>query len=187
MPEGILPASNYKEKIMSERKDVIKMKGNFLTLVGNEVKVGDTAPDFTVLDGDLSPVNLSNFKGKTVVIVSVPSIDTPTCDLETKRFNQEAGKFGDDLVILTISMDLPFAQARWCAAAGVENVKLLSDYRDRDFGNSYGVLIKEIGLLARTIFIIDKNGIVRYLQYVEETTEEPDYDEVLNATRKLLG
>ncbi len=172
---------------MSERNDVIKMKGNPLTLIGDEVKVGDTAPDFTVLDDSLSPVKLSDFKGKTVIIVSVPSVDTPTCDLEAKRFNQEAGKFGDDVVILTISMDLPFAQARWCAAGGVENIKLLSDYRDRAFGNNFGVLIKELGLLARTIFVVDKEGKVQYIQYVEETTEEPNYDEVLDATKKLLG
>ncbi len=172
---------------MSDRNNVIKMKGNPLTLTGNEVKVGDTAPDFGVLDGSLTSVKLSDFKGKTVIIVSVPSVDTPTCDLEAKRFNKEAGKFGDDVVILTISMDLPFAQARWCAASGVENIKLLSDYRDRAFGNNFGVLIKELGLLARTIFVVDKDGKVRYIQYVEETTVEPNYDEVLDATKKLLG
>lgn len=172
---------------MSERNDVIKMKGNPLTLIGDEVKVGDTAPDFTVLDDTLSPVKLTDFKGKTVIIVSVPSIDTPTCDLEAKRFNQEAGKFGDEVVILTISMDLPFAQARWCAATGVDNIKLLSDFRDRAFGNNFGVLIKELGLLARTIFVIDKDGKVQYVQYVEETTKEPNYDEVLSAVKKLLN
>ena len=172
---------------MSERNNVIKMKGNPLTLIGNEVKVGDTAPDFAVLDGSLTPVKLSDFKGKTVIIVSVPSVDTPTCDLEATRFNKEAGKFGDDVVVLTISMDLPFAQARWCAAGGVENIKLLSDYRDREFGKNFGVLIKELGLLARTIFVVDKNGKVQYIQYVEETTEEPNYDDVLAATKKLLG
>jgi thioredoxin-dependent peroxiredoxin len=172
---------------MSERNDVVKMKGGPLTLDGNEIKVGDTAPDFTVLDDSLSPVKLSDFKGKTVIVVSVPSVDTPTCDLEAKRFNKEAGKFGDDTAVLTISMDLPFAQARWCAAAGVENNKLLSDYRDREFGNNYGVLIKELGLLARTIFVIDKAGKVQYIQYVVETTEEPNYDEVLQAVKKLQG
>ena len=172
---------------MSDRNNVIKMKGNALTLTGNEVKVGDSAPDFAALDSTLTSVKLSDFKGKTVIVVSVPSIDTPTCDLEAKRFNQEAGKFGDDVIVLTISMDLPFAQARWCAAGGVENIKLLSDYRDRAFGNNYGVLIKELGLLARTIFVIDKDNKVQYIQYVEETTEEPKYDEVLEATKKLVG
>ncbi len=170
---------------MSERTGIIKMKGNPLTLVGNEIKVGDIAPDFEVLDENLKPVKLSSFKGKTVVIVSVPSVDTPVCDLEARRFNKEAGKFGNDIVILTISMDLPFAQVRWCAGAGVENIKLLSDHRDASFGNAYGVLIKELRLLARTIFIVDQKGIVQYIQYVEETTEEPEYNKVLEAIKKV--
>jgi len=162
------------------------MKGNPLTLVGNEVKVGDTAPDFTVFNENLEPVKLSSFSGKTVAIISVPSIDTPVCDMEARRFNREAGNLADDIVILTISMDLPFAQKRWCASAGIENIQLLSDYRNASFGNSFGVLIKELGLLARTIFIIDGEGKVRYVQYVKETTDEPDYDEVLTAINKTL-
>ncbi len=172
---------------MSERTNVVKMKGNPLTLVGDEVKVGDTARDFEVLDGNLAPVKLSSFAGKVVVVTSVPSIDTPVCDMETRRFNQEATKLGDDVVILTISMDLPFAQKRWCAAAGVENVKVLSDFRDASFGNSFGVLIKELRLLARSVFIIDREGTVRYIQYVAETTEEPNYDEVIDAIGKVTG
>lgn len=171
---------------MSERTGIIKMKGNPLTLVGNEVKVGDTAPDFTVLNANLEPVKLSSFKGKIAVIVSVPSIDTPICDMETRRFNEESEKLGDDIVILTISMDLPFAQKRWCAAAGMKNVQMLSDHRDASFGNSFGILIKELRLLARTVFIIDREGKVRYIQYVEETTDEPDYDEVLTAINKAI-
>jgi len=171
---------------MSERTGLVKMKGNPLTLVGNEVKIGDTAPDFEVLNDKLELVKLSSFKGKVVVLVSVPSVDTPVCDLETKRFNQEAGKLGDDVAILTISMDLPFAQKRWCAAAGVENLQLLSDHRDASLGNSFGVLIKELRLLARTVFIVDRKGIVQYIQYVQETTEEPDYEEVLAAIDKVL-
>ena len=169
---------------MTERNNVVKMRGNPLTLIGNEVKVGDTAPDFEVLDENLQPVSLSSYKGKTVVIVSVPSIDTPVCDTETRRFNQEAAKLGDDIQILTISMDLPFAQKRWCAAAGIDKVKMVSDYRDALFGNSFGVLIKELRLLARTVFIVDPDGKVKYVQYVEETTEEPDYNEVLTALGK---
>ncbi len=172
---------------MTERNNVVKSSGNPLTLVGNEVKVGDTAPDFTVLNDSLSPVKLSDFKGKTVIITSVPSIETKTCDLETKRFNKEAGNLGEDVSILTISMDLPFAQARWCGAAGVENLTMLSDFRDREFGENYGVRIKELGLLARTIFIVDKEGKVQYIQYVEETSQEPNYEDVLDATKKLLG
>lgn len=171
---------------MNQRNDVIKMKGNPMTLLGNEVKVGDKAPDFTALDGTLSPVTMSAFSGKTVVLVSVPSLDTPVCDMETRRFNQEAGNLGDDVAIVTLSMDLPFAQARWCGAAGVDKVTVLSDYRDASFGENYGVLIKELRLLARTIFIVDNEGIVRYVQYVEETTSEPNYDEVLDAVRKVI-
>ena len=171
---------------MSERLGVVKMKGNPLTLVGNEVKVGDSAPDFEVLNDKLEPVKLSSFKGKVMVLVSVPSVDTPVCDLEARRFNKEAGKLGDKVVILTISMDLPFAQARWCAAANVQNVKLLSDHRDASFGKAYGVLIKELRLLARTVFVLDQSGAVRYIQYVEETTDEPDYNDVLGAVNKVL-
>ncbi|MEW5923434.1 MAG: thiol peroxidase [Candidatus Zixiibacteriota bacterium] len=171
---------------MSERKNVIKMKGNPLTLVGHEVKVGDVAPEFTVLDENLGPVKLSSFKGKTVVIVSVPSIDTPVCDLETRRFNLEAAKLGDKVAILGISMDLPFAQKRWCGAAGVDKVKMLSDYRDASFGENFGVLIKELRLLARTVFIIDAKGKVAYIQYVEETTTEPNYDDVMKALKKVV-
>jgi thiol peroxidase len=171
---------------MAERSGLIKMKGNPLTLVGNEVKVGDTAPDFTVFNENLEPVKLSSFSGKTIVIISVPSIDTPVCDMEARRFNREAGNLADNIVILTISMDLPFAQKRWCASAGIENIQLLSDYRNASFGNSFGVLIKELGLLARTIFIIDGEGKVQYVQYVKETTDEPYYDEVLTAINKTL-
>jgi thiol peroxidase len=171
---------------MLERGDVIKMKGNPMTLIGNEVKVGDKAPDFTAYDGTLSPVNMSSFAGKTIVLVSVPSLDTPVCDMETRRFNEEAANLGDDVAIVTLSMDLPFAQVRWCGAAGVDKVTVLSDYREASFGQNYGVLIKELRLLARTIFVVDKEGVVQYVQYVEETTTEPDYDEVLNAIKKVI-
>ncbi|MCK4857202.1 MAG: thiol peroxidase [candidate division Zixibacteria bacterium] len=166
---------------MSERTGLIRMKGNPLTLVGNEVRRGERAPDFEVMNEKLEPVRFSSFQGKSVVILSVPSVDTPVCDMETRRFNQEAAKLGDDVVILVISMDLPFAQKRWCAAADVANVQLLSDHRDASFGNSFGVLIKELRLLARTVFIVDRAGTVQYVQYVQETTEEPDYNDVLKA------
>jgi thiol peroxidase len=171
---------------MSERPGIVKMRGDPLTLVGNEVKVGDNAPDFEVLNDKLEIVKLSSFKGKIIALISVPSVDTPVCDLEAKRFNKEAGKLSDNVAILTISMDLPFAQARWCAAANARNVKLLSDHHEASFGKAYGVLIKELRLLARTIFVIDRVGIVQYVQYVEETTEEPDYDDVLRAVDKVL-
>ena len=171
---------------MNERNDVVEMNGQPLTLLGNELKIGDTAPDFEAVDSDMKPVRLSAFKGKVVVITSVPSLDTQVCDMETKRFNTEAKKLDDNVVILTVSMDLPFAQKRWCEEAGVKNVHLLSDHRNAEFGLAYGVLIKGLRLLARAIFIIDTDGKVRYIQYVKETASEPDYDEVLNEIKRLV-
>ncbi len=171
---------------MSERSGAITMKGNPLTLVGQELKAGDQAPDVTLLDNELNPVQLSSFKGKVVVISSVPSLDTPVCDLETRKFNEEAANLGPDVRILTISMDLPFAQARWCAAEGVDKLTTLSDHRDASFGNAYGVLIKELRLLARCIFVVDKEGTVRYIQLVPELTSEPDYEAVLEALKGLV-
>jgi thiol peroxidase len=162
------------------------MHGNPLTLVGNDVKVGDIAPDATLLNNDLTPVTISSYKGKICVISSVPSLDTPVCDIETRRFNQEAEGLGDDVVILTASMDLPFAQKRWCGAAGVDRVITLSDHRDASFGKAYGMLIKELRLLARAIHIIDREGIIRYIQIVKEMSEEPDYAEAVEAIKKLV-
>jgi len=170
---------------MSERTGIITMHGNPLTLLGSEVLRGDMAPDATLLDNDLNPVTISSYKGKICVISSVPSLDTPVCDIETRRFNQEAGELGDDVTILTVSMDLPFAQKRWCGAAGVERVITLSDYRDASFGNSYGMLIKELRLLARAVFVLDREGIIRYIQIVKELSEEPDYSEVIEEIKKL--
>ncbi len=166
---------------MAER--TVTLKGNTLTLLGNEIKVGDTAPDSTLVANDLTEVKLSSFKGKPVIISVVPSLDTPICDLQTKRFNQEASKLGD-VVILTVSKDLPFAQKRWCGAAGATAVKTLSDYRG-NFGETYGVFIKGLALLARAIFVIDATGKVRYTQLVKEVSVEPDYGPVLNAVRSL--
>ncbi len=171
---------------MSERTGIITMHGNPLTLAGNEIKAGDSAPDAVLLDNDLSPVSISSFKGKVCVISSVPSLDTPVCDLETRRFNQEAEELGDDVVILTVSMDLPFAQKRWCGAAGVERVITLSDHKDASFGEAYGMLIKELRLLARTVFVIDREGTVKYVQVVNEVSEEPDYAAVIDEIKKLL-
>ena len=170
---------------MAERKGVITFKGGPLTLVGTEVRVGDRAPDFTALDNGLAPVSLSALRGKTVVIASVPSLDTPVCDLQTRRFNEEAGRLGDDVRILTLSMDLPFAQKRWCGAAGVKNLTTLSDHRDAEFGRAYGVLIEELRLLARAIFVVDRQGVIRYIQVVKEIATEPDYAAVLDAVRKV--
>jgi thiol peroxidase len=170
---------------MAERPGVITMKGNPLTLVGQEVHVGDQAPDFEVLANDLSPFNLSSLKGKVVIICSVPSLDTPTCDIETRWFNEEAAKLGPKVVILTISMDLPFAQKRWCGAAGVERVTTYSDHREAAFGQAYGVLIKELRLLARAVFVVDQAGTLQYLQVVKELANEPDYGEVLQAVSRF--
>ena len=169
---------------MSERKGAVTMRGNPLTLVGNEVKVGQAAPDCTLTGNDMSPVKLSAYRGKVCVISSVPSLDTSVCDLETRRFNQEAAALGDDVQILTISMDLPFAQKRWCGAHDIQAVITLSDYRDAAFGMAYGVLIKELRLLARCVFVVDREGKIRYIQLVKEVASEPDYAAVIEAVKK---
>lgn len=171
---------------MSTRKGMVTMKGNPVSLVGDELKVGQPAPDFEVLDNDLKPVRFSSFKGKVCVLSSVPSLDTPVCDMETRRFNQMAAGLSADVHILTISMDLPFAQKRWCGAAGVDKVVTLSDHRRAEFGNAYGVLISELRLLARAVFVVDKKGVIRHIQLVPEIAQEPDYDAVLKALGKLV-
>jgi len=171
---------------MKERVGAISRRGNPLTLLGDELRVGDMAPELELLDNDLSPIKLSTFRGKVCIITSVPSLDTPVCDMETRRFNEEAGKLGEDVVILTVSMDLPFAQKRWCGLAGVDKVTTLSDHREATFGKAYGVLIKELRLLARAVFVVDREGRIQYIQLVKELTEEPDYDAVLGAARKLI-
>lgn len=168
-----------------ERKGIISFKGNPLTLLGNEVKVGDKAPDFMVLDNNLNIVGLKNFPGKIKVISVTPSLDTPVCDLQARRFNAEAAKLSDDIVILNISMDLPFALSRFCANAGIDKVKTFSDHRDALFANAYGVMIKELRLLARSVFIIDKDDIIRYIQIVPEVTSEPDYEKALEALKAV--
>lgn len=170
---------------MIERKDVVTFKGGSLTLVGPEAQVGAQAPNFTVLDNDLKPLTLADFKGKTLLIVSVPSLDTPVCDLEARRFNEEAAKLSPSVRILVISMDLPFAQKRWCGAEGVKNVVTLSDYRGASFGMAYGVLIRELRLLARAVFVVDRQGVIRYVQIVPELSQEPDYAPVLAAVAEL--
>ena len=162
------------------------MKGNPLTLTGTEVSVGDTAPDVTLANNDLQPVRISDWKGKVVVIASVPSLDTPVCDMETRRFNTEATGLGDDVVILTVSMDLPFAQKRWCGDKGVENVITLSDHKEAAFGEAYGVLIKELRLLARAVFVLDREGVIQYQEQVKEIAEEPDYNAAIEAVKKLI-
>ena len=157
-----------------------------MTLVGNEIKVGDKAPDFEVVGNDLKPVKGSSFDGKVRILSAVASLDTSVCDVETRRFNQEAGNLGDEIVILTISMDLPFAQKRWCGAAGVDKVKVLSDHKLASFGEAFGVLIKETRLLARSVFVVDREGVVRCIQIVPELGTEPDYELILKAAKELV-
>jgi thiol peroxidase len=171
---------------MKERTGVVTLHGNPLTLVGDEIAVGDEAPDFEVIDNDMAPVEFSSLRGKVFIISSVPSLDTPVCDLETRRFNEEAARLGSDVAILTISMDLPFAQARWCGAAEVTRVQTLSDHREASFGTAYGVLIKELRLLARAVFVVDGEGIVRHVEVVKEIAHEPDYEAVLQAVKELV-
>ena len=164
----------------------ITVHGNPMELEGSPVNVGDRAPDAKVVGNDMSEVALNSFAGKVLVVCSVPSLDTDVCDRETRRFNAEAGKLGDDVRILTISMDLPFAQKRWCGAAGVDKVATLSDHRDAAFGKAYGVLIKDLKLLARAVFVVDRDGVIRYKQLVEELSEEPDYAAALKAVKELV-
>ena len=161
------------------------MQGVPLTLVGDEIRIGDKAPDFKVTANDLSTVTMSSYEGRTILISAVPSLDTPVCDTETKRFNETAATLSSDIVILTVSMDLPFAQARWCQAGAIEHVVTLSDYREASFGKAYGVLIDELRLLARALFLIDRTGIVRYIQLVPEIADEPDYEAVAAAITSL--
>ena len=166
---------------------MVSAKGKSLTLLGPELKVGDKAPDFQVVDNSLSPVKLSDFKGKVVFLSATPSIDTGICDLQAKRFNKMATEVSGDVVILSISVDLPFALARWCGATGSDKIKTLSDYQDWNFGLQYGLLIKETRLLARSVWIIDKNGIIQYIQIVPELPTEPNYDDAFQALKKVVG
>jgi thiol peroxidase len=167
-----------------ERPGAVKFKGNPLTLIGPEIKAGSKAPEFQVLGQDLSTVSLSAFKGKPVLISVTPSLDTPVCDQQAKRFNDEAAKLSG-VQILNLSMDLPFAQKRWCGASSVDRIKVLSDHRDASFGRAYGTLIKELRLLTRAIFVLDGGGTVRYAEYVPEVTSHPNYDAALAAVRSL--
>jgi thiol peroxidase len=170
-----------------ERKGVVTINGNPLTLIGPELRVGDIAPDFTVLDGELKEFGLKDFAGKIKIISVTPSLDTPVCDMQARRFNQEASALGDDVVVLNISMDLPFAISRFCTAAGINKIKVLSDHRDASFGTAYGVLVKELRLLARSIFVLNKNDVVSYREIVTELTSPPDFVCPLAMAKKLIG
>ena len=169
-----------------ERPAATTLKGNPLTLIGPELKNGDPAPDFTATDGALKPVSLSD-TGRNVRIISVvPSLDTPVCDAQTKRFNEEAAQLpGVD--ILTVSMDLPFAQKRWCGAFGVDKVKMLSDHKDGSFGSNYGTLIKELRIESRAIFVVDKHNTIKHAEYVKEVADHPNYETALAAARSAAA
>ena len=169
----------------SERHGAVTFKGNPLTLIGPEIKPGDQAPDCQVLRQDLSPVKLSDAKGKIRLISVVPSLDTPVCDAQTRRFNEEAATLPAGVDIWTVSMDLPFAQKRWCGAAGINRIQVLSDHKDAGFGLAFGTLVKELRLLARAVFVIDQRGVVRHAEYVREVTTHPNYDAALAAVRQL--
>lgn len=166
---------------MLERPGVVTMRGNPLTLLGPELQPGQKAPDFSLVTNDMEPVTLADYQGLVLALVSVPSLDTPVCAVETRRFNAEAAKLGPDVRILTISMDLPFAQKRWCGAMGIDRVVTLSDHREASFGQNYGVLIKELRLLARAVFVVDRAGLLTYVELVREIADEPYYNGVLSA------
>jgi thiol peroxidase len=163
------------------------MKGNPLPLAGHPVKPGDPAPAFTVVDNDLKPTDLAAYEGKVKILAAVPSLDTPVCDTEIRTFNRRAAELGDDVVILTVSMDLPFAQKRWCGAAGIDQVVTLSDYQQASFGEAFGILIPGLRLLARAVFVVDKKDVVRYVEIVPEVTAEPDYDRALAEAGRLAS
>ena len=179
---------NINEEVKKEIiKRIVTMHGRPMTLLGDEIKPGMPAPDFKVIDNEMLPMKFSRtYKGKITIISVVPSLDTPICDLQTRRFNTEAEALDPDINIITISMDLPFAQKRWCGAAGVKRLRTYSDYQKADFGKSYGVLIKELRLLARSVFIVDKDGLVKYVQIVPEVAKEPNYEEVMTALKALV-
>jgi thiol peroxidase len=164
----------------------IKFKGEPVTITGNEIRTGQIAPDFTLTGTDLNPVKLSDFKNKVKIVSVFPSIDTGVCALQTKRFNKEASKLGDDIVILCISKDLPFAQSRFCGAERIDNVITLSDYKNNEFGEKYGFLLKELGLLTRGVIVIDKDNVVQYVEYVKEIAEEPDYRKAIDEAKNAL-
>jgi len=167
-----------------ERPGATTLRGNPLTVIGPELKAGDKAPDFQTVDDSLKPVNLETTGHNVRIFSVVPSLDTPVCDAQTKRFNEEAGKL-PNVKIYTISMDLPFAQKRWCGAFGVDHVKMLSDHRAGSFGEQYGTLIKDLRILSRAIFVVDKDNTIRHAEYVKEVSEHPNYESALSVAKSL--
>ncbi len=178
--------NKLQRRVRMERKGLVTFGGNPLTLEGNPVSAGDKAPGFVVLNKELKEVTLSDFSGKVKIISVTPSLDTPVCDMQARKFNEEARSLSDSIVILNISMDLPFAIARFCAGAGIDRVETLSDHRDGSFGRAYGVLIKELRLLSRSIFVIDSSDVVRYVEITPEIAKEPVYAKAVEAAKKLL-
>ncbi len=170
----------------NERAGLVTLKGNAQTLVGDEVTTGDTAPGFTLTGIDMQPKSLSDFSGKVKILTVVPSLDTGVCDTEMRRFNKEAADLSDDIVIVAISVDTPMAQKRWCGAAEADRLVLLSDFKDHSFGQSYGVRMKQAGLLARSVFVVDKEDKVRYIELVGEVADQPDFDKALAAAKAAV-
>ena len=171
---------------MEKRTGVVTFAGNPIALLGKEVKVGDKAPAFTLLDNGLGEKTLADYAGKVKVISVVPSLDTGVCDAQTRWFNQNVSKLGDNVVVLTVSVDLPFAQKRWCGAAGIDQVETLSDHRDLSFGQNYGFILEGLRLLSRGIVVIDKDDVVRYVEYVPEVTSAVNFDAAEAATKALV-
>jgi thiol peroxidase len=171
---------------MNERTGEVTLKGNPVTVLGHKVQVGEKARDFELTANDMSAKRLSDYSGKVKIISVVPSLDTSVCDKETRRFNEEAAALGEHIVVLTVSVDTPMAQKRWCAAHGIENVQTLSDFKTHQFGTDYGVRMKEPGLLARQVMVIDQDDVVQYVQLVGEVGDEPDYDAAVNAAKDCL-
>ncbi len=173
---------------MPDKQGAVTFKGNPMTLTGSgELAEGQPAPEFTLIGTDMQPKSLADYRGKTVVLSTVPSLDTSVCDTQTRRFNAEAADLGDDVVILTVSNDLPMAQKRWCGAAEVDNIVTLSDYMDHSFQDAWGLRIKELGLIARSVTVIDADGKIVYHQLVPEVAQEPDYDTALAAVKQARG
>ena len=171
---------------MEKRTGVVTFAGNPIALLGKEVKVGDKAPAFTVLDNGLGEKTLADYAGKVKVISVVPSLDTGVCDAQTRWFNQNVSKLGENVVVLTVSVDLPFAQKRWCGAAGIDQVETLSDHRDLSFGENYGFILEGLRLLSRGIVVIDKDDVIRYVEYVPEVTSAVNFDAAEAATKALV-
>jgi thiol peroxidase len=171
---------------LAQERTGYTLKGNPLTLVGPELKVGDQAPDFSLNKDLVTKVSLADYAGKIKLISVVPSLDTGVCDAQTRRFNEAATQLGDDVVVLTVSVDLPFAQARWCGSAGIDKVVTLSDYQTREFGQAYGVFIKEFALDMRAIFVLDENNTIQYVEYLSEMTEHPNYETAIAAVQALV-